>query len=67
MFYLRRIFMIYRRHLLIFGPKGSYLHSNDNEDSSKKNLSMGQDEEQEVLPEETLSLRTWWRKWLKVK
>lgn len=63
----RRVTMIYKRYLVMFGPKGSYLRDDSYQEDGKKYLSMGEDEQEEVIPKESLSLRTWWRRWLKIK
>ena len=57
--------MIYKRHLLTFGPQVAPETPTD-EEKEKKVLGMGEEEMWEAIRGNTLTPRTWWRKWLKM-
>lgn len=59
-------FMIYKRHLLTFGPTLDFDNPTE-EEKEKKILGMGLEEQWEAIRGNSLTPRTWWRKWLKMK
>jgi hypothetical protein len=59
--------MIFKRHLLTFGPPGGLAGTEHLSEDHKRLMSMGEDEEKEVLPQDLLQLRNWWKQRLGIR